>query len=196
MQKGEETKERIKNASLGLLHRRGYKSTSINDILDSSGIKKGTFYFHYESKEKLVVEVLDKALVKYDDQIKSKVKHQAASEQIIDMIEAIKAYHIDDGTSKGCIFGNMALEIGHNDSNVSEFVAGVFNKWENRFEKLLFEAVNNSEMKLKESAQIFSRVILGLIQGGLMQSKISGDQVAFKNCCDFIISLIEERKIQ
>ncbi len=195
MKKGEKTKEKIKQVSLGLIHKNGYKNTSINNVLDSSGVKKGTFYFHYESKEKLVVEVLNEGLLQYDDKIKSKIEHEAASDQLIDMIEAIAEYHLRDETLNGCIFGNMGREIGQDGSKVSMLVENVFEKWEARFERLLIKAVDNKELELKESAMVLARVILALIQGGLVLSKISGNIDSFKDCKGFIISLIEERKI-
>lgn len=194
MKKGDETKEKIKDVSLNLFHRKGYKHTSINDILDSSGVKKGNFYFHYPSKEKLIVDVLNKALSNYENQINSSIKHEAISDQIVDMIETIAAYHIGDGISKGCLFGNMALEIGHDGSEISSFVGNVFKRWEARFEKLFIAAVNSGELELKESAKVLSRMILALIEGGLVLSKISGNVDCFNDCKGFIISLIEERK--
>ncbi|MBU1170874.1 MAG: TetR/AcrR family transcriptional regulator [Proteobacteria bacterium] len=195
MQKGDETKERITDVSLDLFHKRGYKNTSINDILGSSGVKKGAFYFHYQSKDKLIVEVLNKALLQYEERIESRETPLGAVDQIVSMIQKIADYHLTDGTSKGCIFGNTALEIGHDGSEVSQFVERVFKRWETRFENLLNQAVSDGELQLKEPAKVFSQMILALIEGGLVLSKISGHAEAFKNSTDFIMSLIEDRKI-
>lgn len=196
MQKGAVTKEKIKDASLSLFHERGYKNTSINDILGSSGIKKGAFYFHYKSKERLIVEVLNKALKRYEDKVEIPAKHETLTDQIVDIINKIEEYHMSAGMSKGCIFGNMALEIGHNETEVSGFVENVFKRWEARFEGLLARAEDKGELKLKESPKVFSQMILALIEGGLVLSKISDNAETFKECTRFIISLIEERKIQ
>lgn len=196
MQKGEATRERIKKASLGLFHKKGYGSTSINHVLDSSGIKKGTFYFHYPSKEKLAVDVLDKALAKYEIQINEPIGHLPPSDQIMAVVEAIVGYHIEDGTSKGCLFGNMALEMGKNGTQVAAFVEKVFDDWVIRFEKLLKKAVENNEVILKESPLAFSRTIIALIQGGLVLSKISGNPDALIDCKKSIMALMHDRKIK
>ena len=196
MQKGMVTKERIKDASLGLFHERGYKNTSINDILGTSGVKKGAFYFHYQSKESLIIEVLDKALRRYEERVEVPAKHETIVDQISDIINRIADYHMNAGTAKGCIFGNMALEIGHNDTEVSVFVERVFKRWETRFEKLLIQAVDKGELKLKETPKVLAQMILALIEGGLVLSKISDNAETFRACTRFVISLIEERKIQ
>ena len=194
MQKGDATRERIKQASLGLFHQKGYANTSINHVLDSSNIKKGTFYFHYQSKEKLAVEVLQKALREYNNQIDDAICHKEAVEQIRDMIEAIVAYHIVDGTHKGCLFGNMALEMGKNGTALSNFVAKVFDLWVERFEKLIILAVENDEVELKESPIALSRTILALIEGGLVLSKIAANPEALIDCKTTIFHLLDERK--
>ncbi len=196
MQKGEETKERIIDASLELLHRRGYYDTSINDIIDNSGIKKGSLYFHYKSKDALIIEVLNEALERYEKQINEGVKHATASDQIIDMIDAITGYHMKGDISKGCLFGNMALEIGHDGSDISVLVESIFKRWENQFISLLTQAEKKGEIKLKEPVEVLARMLLASIEGGVLLSKISGDTESLKGCMQFLKAMINERRVK
>lgn len=196
MQKGDLTKEKIKDVSRELFHRRGYNNTSINDILDSSGVKKGNLYFHYQSKETLIIEVLKEALASYEEIIKSGIKHMAIADQLIDMIEAITDYHVNGDISRGCIFGNMALEIGHDGSGISQFIENVFKRWETNFVKMLNDAEIKGEIKLKEPAVVLARMILASIEGGVLLSKISGNTNPLKDCTGFIRSIIDERRVK
>ncbi|HPJ35640.1 MAG TPA: TetR/AcrR family transcriptional regulator [Spirochaetota bacterium] len=196
MQKGDETKERIKDVSRELFHRRGYGSTSINDILDSSGVKKGNLYFHYQSKENLIIEVLKESLTIYETQINAGIEHMAAADQIDSIIEAITDYHVNGDITKGCMFGNMALEIGHDGSEISNFVEGVFKRWEERFEDLLNRAVEKGEIRLKEPAIVLARMILASIEGGVLMSKISGRVEPLTDCTRFIRTVLDERRIR
>jgi TetR/AcrR family transcriptional repressor of nem operon len=157
MQKGEETKERIIDASLELLHRRGYYDTSINDIIDNSGVKRGAFISIINQKMPLLLKFLNEALERYEKQINEGVKHATASDQIIDMIDAITGYHVKGDISKGCLFGNMALEIGHDGSDISALVENIFKRWENQFISLLNQAEKNGEIKLKEPVKILGQ---------------------------------------
>lgn len=195
MQKGDETKEKILGVSLDLLHKRGYFATSINNIIDNSGIKKGSIYFHYKSKETLIIEVLNEAIERYEKQISKGVTHEAASDQIIDMINAITDYHVNGDISKGCLFGNMALEIGHDGSEISALIESFFKRWENKFISLLNIAEKNGEIKLKEPARVLARMILSSIEGGVLLSKISGNTESLKDCMKVIKSLINEIRV-
>lgn len=58
--KGAERKNEILDKAEFLFATRGYEHTTIVDILDAVGIGKGTFYYHYKSKE----EVLDAIILR------------------------------------------------------------------------------------------------------------------------------------
>ena len=44
-------KQKIKNTSISLFEQKGFAETSIQDIVDSLGVTKGTFYYYFASKE-------------------------------------------------------------------------------------------------------------------------------------------------
>src|SRR5512145_2675541 len=59
--KGAATRERILEVALQLFQHKGFGGTSISDILGSAGIKKGTLYFHFTSKDEIGFSVLQRA---------------------------------------------------------------------------------------------------------------------------------------
>jgi len=193
MQKGDETRERIKEAALSLFHSRGYGSTSISDIIETTGVKKGNLYFHYSSKENLAVEVLKEALSVYEAYISSKINGKSSAEKLQEMINAITEFHVSGSYTAGCIFGNMALESGGNSSEISLFVKEVFAKWESNFERLIIRAVSEGDLTLKETPLVFARMIIASIEGGIMLSKVYGKIDPLINCTDFIRSALLER---
>lgn len=48
------TRDQLIEAGLGLMRKYGYGATGLQEILQSSGIPKGSFYHHFGSKEKLL----------------------------------------------------------------------------------------------------------------------------------------------
>lgn len=50
-------KEKITNQSILLFEKKGFSSTSIQDIVDALGVTKGTFYYYFSSKEKLLMDI-------------------------------------------------------------------------------------------------------------------------------------------
>ena len=50
-------KQKIKNTSISLFEQKGFAETSIQDIADSLGVTKGTFYYYFASKEELLMNI-------------------------------------------------------------------------------------------------------------------------------------------
>jgi AcrR family transcriptional regulator len=49
--KGEKTRAGVLEAARRLINQKGFRSTSINDIIQTTGVKKGNPYFHFGSRE-------------------------------------------------------------------------------------------------------------------------------------------------
>ncbi len=54
----EETRERIFESALDVFRRDGFDTTRIEDIADMADVSRGAFYFHFPSKDDVLVELL------------------------------------------------------------------------------------------------------------------------------------------
>ncbi|MGF9913088.1 TetR/AcrR family transcriptional regulator [Paenibacillus ehimensis] len=46
-------------AALDLFARKGYHGTKISDVVKAAGVSQGTFYWHFQSKEQLTLELIE-----------------------------------------------------------------------------------------------------------------------------------------
>ncbi len=65
----EERREEIIKTSLELFLKTGYDNTSVNDIVESLNIAKGTFYYYFKSKE----EIFEVSINHYLDEIMNSI---------------------------------------------------------------------------------------------------------------------------
>jgi AcrR family transcriptional regulator len=56
--KSDRTRQAVLDAAARLFARRGYAGTNLSDIAAEAGIKTGSLYYHFDSKDELVGEVL------------------------------------------------------------------------------------------------------------------------------------------
>ena len=59
MKKGEKRKQELLKIAYDMFLTRGYENTSVNQIIEKAQIAKGTYYYHFQSKEQMLEEVID-----------------------------------------------------------------------------------------------------------------------------------------
>lgn len=64
-EKAEMTHQEIKAASLRLFLEKGYKNTSVHDIVAESGYSTGSFYNHYKTKRDVLTEIWNEHAIEF-----------------------------------------------------------------------------------------------------------------------------------
>jgi AcrR family transcriptional regulator len=66
--RGKATRERLLAAARELFGERGYEATSIEMVLDASGVARGALYHHFSSKAELFDAVVEQVFVEISDE--------------------------------------------------------------------------------------------------------------------------------
>ena len=59
MKKGEKRKKELLKIAYDMFLTQGYENTSVDEIIEKANIAKGTYYYHFQSKEQMLEEVID-----------------------------------------------------------------------------------------------------------------------------------------
>lgn len=59
MKKGEKRKKELLKIAYDMFLTQGYENTSVDKIIEKAQIAKGTYYYHFKSKEQMLEEVID-----------------------------------------------------------------------------------------------------------------------------------------
>ena len=59
MKKGEKRKKELLKIAYDMFLTQGYENTSVDEIIEKAQIAKGTYYYHFNSKEQMLEEVID-----------------------------------------------------------------------------------------------------------------------------------------
>ena len=96
-QQSEDTKRRIAEAAKALIMQKGYKSTSIEEIVEATGSSKGNIYYHFKSKEGLFLYLIEEWDLEWEQKWSSK-EHQYTT--ITDKLYGIADQLVFDDFSK------------------------------------------------------------------------------------------------
>jgi len=87
-----ETRRVLLDAAAELIAEHGYRGTTVNDIVARSRLSKGTFYWHFKSKEDLLLAVLEERIDRPVMQLIERLKSASADE---DMATAASALFLE-----------------------------------------------------------------------------------------------------
>lgn len=91
--KGEKTRARVLAAAGELINRKGFCSTSVNDIIQATGVKKGNLYFHFAGKEELGLAVLEQARKEFMDFLSDSLEGDRPLERLSNFLDAAFEKH-------------------------------------------------------------------------------------------------------
>ncbi|MFW6414884.1 MAG: TetR/AcrR family transcriptional regulator [Thermodesulfobacteriota bacterium] len=188
--KGEFTREKILSRAIPLINAKGISNTSMNDIIESTGVKKGNLYFHFSSKEDLGLALIREAKQEYFRYINSRICGDTPLQQLDSILEAIVDFHASKGFIGGCIFGNTALEMGDSNDKFSTVIAEIFREWVSLMSGYIDEAKQFGELRLQFDSVQIARHIVAVLEGGVMMARLSKDKNDLLDCVKVLRSFL------
>jgi len=182
--KGEITRARIINESTALINQKGYAATSINDIINFTGVKKGNLYFHFSSKEKLGQAILEETRANAIRFLENELQGKTPMGKISNYLDAVFKKHKDKKFIGGCPIGNTAIEMGDNNEVFTRIVTQIFQHWKKIVSQVLTDAMLAGELKLDIEPHVMANHMVAVIEGGILMAKASKDENDLKNPLD------------
>jgi AcrR family transcriptional regulator len=108
-----DTRQRLIRAARTRFYRDGFRSVGIDPILADVGISKAAFYKHFESKDALVVAVLDDLDAFLQQQFRRMIKDRGgptAAGQLRAVMDVVEHEMDAEASFHGCIFVGAAME--------------------------------------------------------------------------------------
>jgi TetR/AcrR family transcriptional repressor of nem operon len=163
------TREQIVGSAAGLIWRRGYSRTTVDDIIRNAGICKGSFYHHFTSKESLGLAVIDDWTAHFASHIRARLADDRSPvENLHAILDAMVSAQQESGYL-GCPLGRLALEMGDVSENFRIRLQEAFDQMRGLFSTYLQQAGMS-----EEEACEHGRYMLATLEGALMLEKVRG----------------------
>ena len=175
--RGDLTRERILGTAESLFLQRGYAGTSIDDILQMTGLTKGGFFYHFSNKPALGMAVLER-YAKQDFDMFESLSAQADGEtddpldSLLLFLELFESsLQSLDKPPMGCIFASYLYETDHFSDEVRRFIADGFEYWGDMYTRRIENVVSLYPPRVPVNAKELGQMIMCIIEGGLILSK-------------------------
>ena len=187
------TKELILEVAAQLFEEQGYHATGVATILRTAGVKSGSLYHFFPSKEVLLEAVMQRHLDLLGPMILERAVLDSVTEDPLEHVFSLLGVYrrglLISGSTRGCPVGNLALEVGGGLLRVRELIQDYFSAWVGQVQDWFVAAGDRLPASLDRSA--LARQVLAVSQGGLMQARISGSIAPFDECVAQLRSSVE-----
>ena len=168
---------------------RGYVSTSLNQLLETLGIGRSSFYAAFASKEALFVDVLDE----YHEQIRGnfrriRKKHEGMA--------ALRAYLYQSGVNvsavqrrKGCLAINSAVELADVDDALHGRAIDILRTIEAELLQIFEECERLGELDTNQSPEALARTFWIALKGLNVSFRQGFTRSQTKQSVDDLLSL-------
>ena len=171
-----DSKERLLRTASELILLHGYSATSVDSICAACGIKKGSFYHHFESKEQLAADALDRDWQHFKEVLD---KAFSPSRSPLDRIRAfLVANHecqVNWSKTKGVVCGcplfSLGAEIGTQEPKLRQKVDEHLTIMARYFESALREAHALGELDVPDPKSL-AWLVITFIEGALTLARI------------------------
>jgi AcrR family transcriptional regulator len=105
-------RERILDTATRLFYYQGIPATGVDNVIASAGVAKMSLYRHFGSKERLIVECLERLDVRYHEWFVAQVEDQGGdpASKLLSVFDVLDEWFAS-GHFRGCAFINATVEL-------------------------------------------------------------------------------------
>ena len=195
MSKAERTRQFIIEKTAPIFNEKGYAGTSINDLTEATGLTKGSIYGNFENKDEVALAAFDYNFERVITYIKSKMdEHTSTIDKLLVYPETYRNFLKLPILQTGCPINNTAAESDDTHPQLREKVSKALQFWRERLENRVLIGIENDEIRPDVNVNEFVSVLISLIQGSVIQVKVTGKTAPLNATMDYLEKLIKELK--
>ena len=180
--KGELTRESVLEIAQSLMLEKGFSGTSIDEIIEKSGLTKGGFFYHFESKNDLAKHLMYK--YQRDDadffnsifQRADELSEDPLQQMLIFLKLLAEAMSDLPDLHPGCLVANFTFYGQMLNDDVKKATAETLVVWRNMFTKRIDRINEKYSQKTTTSSEELADMLNAVIEGGIIVSRAQMDR--------------------
>jgi len=177
-----------------IIAQQGFKAASLNDILTTAGVPKGSFYYYFSSKEDFGLAIVDDFAREYRDRLQIMSQSASPLRGLRNYFELKIAEMESCQCVDGCLIGNLAQELSAQNKLFRDRLDRIFAEWEQYFVRCLQAAQAAGEISLaSDRLPRLAKFILSSWEGAILQAKVTKSVAPMKIFVDVLFTSILDK---
>jgi TetR/AcrR family transcriptional repressor of nem operon len=154
-----------------IFNQHGFEGSSLADLMEATGLKKGGIYRHFASKEELAAAAFDYS---WDVAWQTRMQHVDATAPGIARLKQLIANFVERRSplSGGCPILNTAVDADDGNRMLRARVTKALRWWLAQLQSILKQAAKRGEIRPGIDPKTVATVIVAALEGALMMSRI------------------------
>jgi TetR/AcrR family transcriptional repressor of nem operon len=185
-----DTKEKLIRAALKTLLDKGFNGVGVQEITEVAGVPKGSFYNHFESKDALGVEIVERYGVGSTRRAVLTDKTVRPLERLRTHFAALNDMFIASKFTRGCLLGNFSAELANQSPAVRDSLAQLFKTWTKDLEVAISDAQAEGSIGSKARPGDLAAFLLDAYEGTLLRARVERSRAPFDRFMTFTFEQI------
>jgi len=193
--KAEKTKQFIIERTAQVFNAKGFAGTSLTDLTNATGLTKGSIYGNFENKDEVALAAFDYNFNRVTVYIRDKIlATENAVERLLVYPTVYRNYLKVPFLLNGCPILNTATEADDTHPLLREKAANALGFWKKAIENQVKRGMERREIKAATNPELIAVLIMAIIEGAFMQSKVTGKTKDLKIAMDYLEKMILDLK--
>jgi TetR/AcrR family transcriptional regulator, transcriptional repressor for nem operon len=173
-------REQIVQAGMKALIAKGYNGAGVQEIVELAGVPKGSFYNHFESKEALGAEIVERYGQDSPRWLGLRDRSAPALERLRRHFDGLIAFYTGQEYGRGCLLGNFSAELANQSSLIRERLVGLYARWTGDIEAAIGEAQADGSIATKLAPDVLAGFVLDAFEGALLRARVERSAEPFE----------------
>lgn len=168
----DQTRQKLLECAFEEIHRSGFRSASLDAILESSGVTKGALYHHFSSKAELGYAVVDEVIRPWvEANWKPAVEAKNPIDAAIQLCVQLTKIRSEKALSCGCPFNNLINEMSSVDEGFRTRLKNILDDWRSGIIKALKQGQNHGVVRKDVEPVAAAAFVIAAIEGSIGLAK-------------------------
>lgn len=169
----ESTKNQLLDAGIEIMLEKGYNNTGIMEVLQSTGVPKGSFYYYFDSKEDFGLQIINHFHQNYQAKLSESLGDTTKTP-----LERLSAYcevgiqNLEQNACrKGCLIGNLSQEMADQSEAFRQRLREIMLDWRKQFATCIRQAQEAQEISTEFDPDTLAEYFQSGWSGAVMRAK-------------------------
>lgn len=187
------SRQKLIEATIELMSARGFEPMGIQSILETSGVSKSNFYYHFKSKEELCLAALEAMTLQFFTECVDPIltnKSLTPRKRLEKYLKTTSDMMESACCQRGCPFVNLATETSDYVPAFREKISHFFASYQQRLAQCIQEGIDQGEFRDDVSANLAAQMLLASMNGTIVLTKVHKRPQIMKENIRSVLSML------